>query len=117
MFITLSLNWKVSSFLGFPCSLVGKESASNTGDPNLIPELGGSPGEGSAPVFMGFLGGSDSKESSMGETWVQSLGWEDPLGEGMATHSRVLAWRIPMDRGAWRGPWGLKESYMNEQLN
>ena len=40
MFITLSLNWKVSSFLGFPCSLVGKESASNTGDPNLIPELG-----------------------------------------------------------------------------
>ena len=35
------------------------------------------------------------------ETWVQSLGWEDPLGEGMATHSSILAWRIPMDRGAW----------------
>ena len=29
------------------------------------------------------------------ETWVQSLGWEDPLGEGMATHSNILAWRIP----------------------
>ena len=36
------------------------------------------------------------------ETWVQSLGWEDPLEEGMATHSSILAWRIPMDRGAWK---------------
>ena len=36
-----------------------------------------------------------------GETQVQSLGWEDPLEEGMATHSRILVWRIPMDRGAW----------------
>ena len=35
------------------------------------------------------------------ETWVQSLGLEDPLEEGMATHSSILAWRIPMDRGAW----------------
>ena len=34
------------------------------------------------------------------ETWVLSLGWEDPLKEGMATHSSILAWRIPMDRGA-----------------
>ena len=39
---------------------------------------------------------------AMQETWVQSLGWEYPLEEGMATHSRILAWRIPMDRGAWR---------------
>ena len=36
------------------------------------------------------------------ETWVRSLGWEDPLEEGMANHSSVLAWRIPMDREAWR---------------
>ena len=36
------------------------------------------------------------------ETQVRSLGWEDPLEEGMATHSSILAWRIPMDRGAWR---------------
>ena len=34
------------------------------------------------------------------ETWVRSLDWEDPLEEGMATHSSILAWRIPMDRGA-----------------
>ena len=35
------------------------------------------------------------------ETWVQSLCWEDPLGEGMATRPNVLAWSIPMERGAW----------------
>ena len=37
----------------------------------------------------------------MQEIWVQSLGWEDPLEKGMATHSSISAWRIPMDRGAW----------------
>ena len=39
---------------------------------------------------------------AMQETWVRSLGWEDPLEEGMATHSSILAWRIPMNRGAWQ---------------
>ena len=38
---------------------------------------------------------------AMWDTRVQSLGWEDPLEEGMATHCSILAWRIPMDRGAW----------------
>ena len=38
---------------------------------------------------------------AMQETWVRSMGWEDSLEEGMATHSSILAWRIPMDRGAW----------------
>ena len=38
---------------------------------------------------------------AMRETWVRFLGWEDPLEEGMATHSSILAWRIPMDREAW----------------
>ena len=37
----------------------------------------------------------------MWETWVRSLGWEDPLNKSMATHSSILAWRTPMDRGAW----------------
>ena len=36
------------------------------------------------------------------ETWVQSLGQEDPLEEGMATHSSILAWGIPMDIGGWQ---------------
>ena len=39
---------------------------------------------------------------AMQETQVQSLGWEDLLEKEMATHSSILAWRIPMDRGAWR---------------
>ena len=37
----------------------------------------------------------------MQETWVQSLGWDDPLEEGMTNHASIPAWRIPMDRGAW----------------
>ena len=45
---------------------------------------------------MSFPGGSDGKESpAMWETWVQSVGWEDPLEEVMATYSSVLAWRTP----------------------
>ena len=38
----------------------------------------------------------------MQEAWVLSLGWEDPLEEATAVHSSILAWRIPMDRGAWQ---------------
>ena len=38
---------------------------------------------------------------TMWETWVRSLIWEDPLEKGKATHSSILAWRIPMDRGVW----------------
>ena len=47
----------------------------------------------------------------MGATWVQSLAWEDPLEEGMATHSSILAWRIPLIL------WGLKESDTTERLS
>ena len=52
---------------------------------------------------------------AMWETWVQSLGWEDPLKEGMATHSSILAWRTPMDRGAWQATvHGVAESDRTE---
>ena len=59
-----------------------------------------------APVW-GFPGGTSGKEPacqcrSMPETRVQSLGQEDPLKEGMATHSSIPAWRIPWTRGAWQ---------------
>ena len=50
------------------------------------------------------------------ETWVWSLGWEDPLEEGMATHSSIFTWRIHMDRGAWQSM-GLKESDKTEWLS
>ena len=53
------------------------------------------------------------------ETWVPSLGWEDPLEEGMATHSSILAWRIPWteEPGGLHSPWGCKESDIAEQLS
>ena len=54
----------------------------------------------------------------MRENWVRSLGWEDPLEEGMAAHSSMLAWRIPMDRGAGRATvHGVAESDTTEQLS
>ena len=47
-------------------------------------------------MFLGFPGGSTVKKlPAMWETWVQSLGWEDPLEMVTATHSSILAWRIP----------------------
>ena len=54
---------------------------------------------------------------AMRETWVQSLGREDPLEEGMATHSSILAWRTPMDRGAWRDTAMGSEADISEQLS
>ena len=82
---------------GFPGSSAGKESA-----PSLIPELGSSPGEGigyPTPVFLGFPGGWDGKESTCNAGdcgLIPELGRS--LEEGMATHSSILAWRIPMDK-------------------
>ena len=49
---------------------------------------------------------------AMQETWVWSLGWEDPLEKGKATRSSTLAWRIP-----WTSPWGRKESDTTERLS
>ena len=52
----------------------------------------------------------------MWETWVRSLGWEDPLEEVMAAHSSILAWRILKDRGAWQASvHGLADSQRVEQ--
>ena len=53
---------------------------------------------------------------AMRETWVRSVGWEGPLEEGMATHSSILAWRIPTDKRNLAGysPWGRKESNTTE---
>ena len=85
--------------MGFPDSSVGKESACNTRDPSLIPGSG---------RFTGIQIGYSLQYSwaslvaqlvknppEMQETWVQSLGWDDPLEKEMATHCSNLAWRIP----------------------
>ena len=53
-------------------------------------------------------------QPAMWETWVQSLGWEDPLEEDMTTHSSILAWRISMRILVGYCPWGCRESDMTE---
>ena len=72
----------------------------------MIPGLGSSPGEGIGYPLQYFWASlvvqMVKSLPAVLETWVRSLGWEDPLKEGMATHSSVLAWQIPMDRGACR---------------
>ena len=83
----------------FPHSSVGKESTCNTGDPSSIPMSGGSTGEGIGYSLQyswaSFAAQLVKNPPTMWETWVQSLGWDDPLEEGMATDSNILAWRIP----------------------
>ena len=85
--------------MGFPDSSVGKESACNAGDPGSIPGSGRSTGEGIGyPLqysWASLVAQLVKNPPAMWETWVRSLGWEDPLEKGKATHSSVLAWRIP----------------------
>ena len=92
--------------MGFSDGSVGKESAYNAGDPGSIPESGSSPGEGIGYPFQyswaSLVAQMVKNPPAMQETWVRSLGREDPLEEGLATHSSILAWRIPTDRGAWQ---------------
>ena len=72
----------------------------------MIPGSGRSPGEGIGYLFQNawasLVAQMVKNPPAMGEIWVQSLSWEDPLEEDMATHSSILAWRIPIDRGAGR---------------
>ena len=83
----------------FIYSSVGKESACNAGDPSSIPGFGRSPEEGIgyplqhswAPLVAQLV----KNLPDMWETWLQSLGWEDPLEKGKATHSNFLTRRIP----------------------
>ena len=97
--------WYIRCLVGLLGCSAGKESTCNAGDLGSIPGLGGSPGEGMGyPLqysWASLLAQLVKNLPAMQQTWIRSQGWEDPLEEGMATHSSVLAWRIPMDRGAW----------------
>ena len=90
----------------FPCSSAGKKSACNAGDPSSTPGSRRSPGEGIGYPFQyswaSLVAQTVKNLLVMRETWVQSMGWEDPLVEGRATHSSILAWGILMDRGTWQ---------------
>jgi len=84
---------------GFPGSSARKECTCSAGDPGSIPESGRSPGEVlDYPLqysWASLVAQTVKNLPAMWETWVQSLGWEDPLEEGMAICSNILAWRIP----------------------
>ena len=86
-------------FRGFPGGSVDKESTCNAEDPGLIPGSGRSSGEDIGyPLqysWASLLAQLVKNPPAMQETWVQSLGWEDYLKKGKATHSSILAWRIP----------------------
>ena len=85
--------------LGFPHSSVGKESACNAGELGLVAGSERSTGEGIGyPLqysWASLVAQLVKNPPAMWETWVVSLGWEDPLEKGKATHSSILAWRIP----------------------
>ena len=96
LFICLFAGGTGSFLEGFPGSSVGEESTCNAGDPGSIPGLGSPAGEGIGYPLQCF-GASLVAQlvknlPAMRETWVRSLGWEDPLVEGKATHSSVLVW-------------------------
>ena len=80
-------------------SSVGKETTCNAGDPGSIPGLGRSAGEGIGyPLqysWASLVAQLVKNLPAMWETWVWSLGWEDPLEKGKATHYSILAWIIP----------------------
>ena len=84
---------------GFPLSSVGKEFACNAGDPGLMPGSRRSPGKGIGyPLqysWVSLVAQLVKNPPAMWETWDRSLGWKDPLEKGTATHSCILAWRIP----------------------
>ena len=108
---------------GLPHSSVGKESACNAGDPGLISGSGRSPGEGTGyPLqysWASLVAQTVKKPPTMRENWVPSLGWEDPLEEGMATHSSILALENPHGQRSLVGhsPWSGKELGMTERLS
>ena len=80
-----------------------KEPACNAGYPGLIPGSGRSPGEGIGyPLqysWVSLVAQKVKNPTAMWEIQVQSLSWENPLEEVMATQSSILVWRTPMDRG------------------
>ena len=78
-----------------PSSSVGKEPACNAEDPRSVPRLGKSAGEGTGYSLQyswaSLVAQMVKNPPATQETWVRSLGWEDPLEKGKATHASILA--------------------------
>ena len=105
----------ITDSMGFPSSSAGKECTCNAGNPSSIPGSGSSPGESIGyPLqysWASLVAQTIKNLPARQETCVQSLGWEDPLEEGMATHSSILARKISMDKEAWQATvHGVKKS-------
>ena len=85
----------LSLLVGFPCDSAGKESSCNAGDLGSIPGLGRSPGEGIGYALQyswaSLVAQLVKNPPVMRDTWVRSLGWEDPQEKGKATHSSILS--------------------------
>ena len=98
----------ISKTRGFPGGSNRKESAFNVGDLGSLPGFGRpSGGWRGYPLqhsWASLVTHIVKNPPAMWETWVRSFVWEDALEEGMVTYSSVLAWRIPMDIGAYRLP-------------
>ena len=115
--------WLFMSLKGFPRDLASKESACNAGDPNSIPGLGRPPGEGiscSLQYSWASLVAQMVKNlPSMWETWVRSLGWEDPLEGGRGNPLQYSCLENPHGQRSLAGysSWDRKESYTTEQLS
>ena len=94
----------------FPDSSIDKESACNTGDLSSIPGSERSAGEGIGYTLQyswaSLMVQLVKNLPTMRETWVRSLGWKDPLEKEKATHSSILAWRIP-----WTTVHGVAKSW------
>ena len=102
---------------GFPNSSVGKESPCNAGDPGLIPGLGRSAGERIGYPFQyswaSLVAQLIKNPPAMRETWVRTLGWEDPLEEERLP--TPVFW--PGEFHGLYSPWGCKELDMTERLS
>ena len=103
--------------LGFSGSSADEETACSAGDSDSIPGSGRSTGEGTGYPLQysrtSLVAQLIKIPPAMQETWVWSLGWEDPLGKGKATHSSILTWRIPCTCS----PWGHKLSDTTERFH
>ena len=101
LFLSFFFCGKIYINLGFLGSSTCKKPTCNAGDPSSIPGLESSPGEGIGyPLLYSWaslVAQPVKNPPAMRETWVPSLGWEDPLEEGMAIHSSILAWREEPD--------------------
>ena len=120
--LELMIKWMYGGCWGFPGSSTGKESACNAGDPGLIFGSGISPGEGiDYPLWYSWaslVAQMVKNPSAMWETWIWSLGWEDPLEEGVQPTPVFLPGETPGQRSLMGySPWDHKELDITEWLS